>query len=79
MLVSDISPPPLISVSDSIKLHIVQALINKTYLSRVDRIRVHHALLLTHSELAFGKFNPAASHHITVYHKPDNTERFIKL
>lgn len=49
-----------------------------TYLAWVPRICSPHELLFTHSELAFGKFNPAASHHVTVHHKP-NEERLIRL
>lgn len=44
----------------------------QTYLARVPRVCLPHALLFTHSVLVFRKFNPAASHHITVHHKPVN-------
>ena len=53
--------------------------VNSTYLAWVPRICLPCALLLTHSVIAFGKFNPAASNHISVHHKPDNKNRLIKL
>lgn len=41
-----------------------------THLARIPRVVVAGVLLLTHLVLAFGKFNPTASDHIAVHHKP---------
>lgn len=41
-----------------------------THLARIPRVVVAGVLLLTHLVLAFGKFNPTASDHVAVHHKP---------
>lgn len=49
------------------------------YLAQVLRISGRCVFLFSHSILSFRKFNPAAPHHISVHHKPENAARLFKL